>query len=143
LVYDGKDNNLSVYGRLYTWYVATDSRNICPDGWHVPSKTEWTTLVDYNGGMAPAGLKLREAGTSHFYSNTDATNESGFTALPGGARILDGTFWGLGHAGVFWTNGPIISGNLSYTVVIYGDRANIGYSLHGFYNAHSIRCIKD
>jgi uncharacterized protein (TIGR02145 family) len=142
-VYNGNDNNLSVYGRLYTGYVATDSRNICPDGWHVPSKTEWMTLVDYNGGMAVAGLKLKEAGTSHYYPNMDATNESGFTALPGGSRIYDGTFWGSGHAGVFWTIAPIISVNSCYTVVIYGDRANIDYSLQGFYNGESIRCIKD
>ena len=141
-VYDGNDNNLSLNGRLYTWYVATDSRNICPAGWHVPSKTEWMTLVDYDGGMAVAGLKLREAGTSHWYPNTDATNESGFTALPGGSRLPDGSFWGSGHAGVFWTITPTVSVNYSWTVVIYGDRANIDYTSQGLVSGQSIRCIK-
>jgi uncharacterized protein (TIGR02145 family) len=98
-------NNIAVYGRLYNGYAVSDSRNIAPAGWHVPSDAEWQTLVDYLGGDAVAGDKLKEAGTTHWCSlNTGATNESGFTALPGGYRYVSGTYYGLGLCADFWSS---------------------------------------
>jgi len=89
---------------LYNWYAVTDSRNIAPAGWHVPSDAEWQTLVDYLGGDAVAGGKMKEAGYSHWQSpNTGATNERGFTALPGGSRYHDGSFYGMGYSTYFWS----------------------------------------
>jgi uncharacterized protein (TIGR02145 family) len=77
------DNYSAVYRLLYNWYAVSDSRNICPTGWHLHSQAEWTTLTTYLGGETSAGGKLKEMGTSHrIYPNTDATNECGFTALP-------------------------------------------------------------
>ncbi|MFZ3064200.1 MAG: fibrobacter succinogenes major paralogous domain-containing protein, partial [Nitrospirota bacterium] len=78
--YGGNINNAAVYGRLYTWYAATDSRGLCPTGWHVPTNAEWTTLTDYLG--TDPGGKMKEAGTAHWTTpNTGADNSSGFTAL--------------------------------------------------------------
>ena len=75
------------YGLLYNWYAASDA-NFATSGWHVPSYTEWTTLITYLGGSSVAGGKLKETGTVHWASpNTGATNESGFTGLPGGYRV--------------------------------------------------------
>ena len=94
--YNNDINNVATYGRLYNWYAVTDSRNIAPAGWHVPSDAEWKQLEMYLGmsqSEADAtgwrgtdeGGKLKEVGTMHWNSpNTGATNESGFTALPGG-----------------------------------------------------------
>ena len=102
--YAGNDSNVATYGRLYTWYAATDKRNICPVGWHVPTKVEWDILINYLGGEKAAQGKLKEAGTKHWNSpNTDATNESGFTALPGGNRWPNGRFLGLGDFTHWWT----------------------------------------
>jgi len=93
-------NNVTTYGRLYTWYTVIDSRNVCPDGWHVPTDTEWTTLTDYLGGTSVAGGKLKETGTTHWTTpNTGATNETGFTALPGGYRSNNGAFLCIGIYG--------------------------------------------
>ena len=81
--YNGNEDKVATYGRLYTWYVITDTRNICPTGWHVPSDAEWLTLENYLGGYAIAGGKLKEIGTTHWVTpNYMATNETGFTALP-------------------------------------------------------------
>lgn len=78
--------NKSTYGALYNWY-AINTGNLCPTGWHVPLSTEWTILINYLGGEASAGGKLKEAGLSHWATpNTGATNQSGFTALPAGVR---------------------------------------------------------
>jgi uncharacterized protein (TIGR02145 family) len=137
------ENNVSTYGRLYTWNVVVDSRGICPAGWHVPSETEWITLVDYLGGEAVAGSKLKETGNNHWDYNSDATNESGFTALPGGTRFSDGRFWGANHAGVFWNTTPYINPLVSRVIVIYGDRPNIDYHTQKKESGQSIRCIKD
>jgi uncharacterized protein (TIGR02145 family) len=102
--YAGDENNVVTYGRLYTWFAATDSRNIAPTVWHVPTDAEWTTLANFLGGKNAAQGKLKEAGTIHWNGpNTDATNESGFTAIPGGNRWDKGKFIGLGDFAHWWT----------------------------------------
>src|SRR5690554_4182629 len=94
-------DNYATYGVLYNW---TAAMNACPDGWHLPSDAEWTELTDYLGGESVAGGKLKETGTTHWASpNTGATNETGFTALPGGYRNNTGTFHGIGYYGYWWS----------------------------------------
>jgi uncharacterized protein (TIGR02145 family) len=94
----------SRYGHLYNWYAVSDSRNIAPIGWHIPTDAEWTTLTTYLGGESVAGGKLKCVGYSDWGSpNTGATNETGFNALPGGLRGYDGTFSNLGFYGNWWS----------------------------------------
>ena len=118
-------------------------QGVCPAGWHVPSDAEWTELTDYLGGTSVAGGKLKETGTTHWASpNTGATNETGFTALPGGARDTDGRFYDIGYDGVWWsatesnaTSAWIRFMNWSYSVVIRLDVSKkVGYS---------VRCVRD
>ncbi|MBN2413214.1 fibrobacter succinogenes major paralogous domain-containing protein [candidate division KSB1 bacterium] len=103
---DNSDSNAAVFGALYNWYAVDDSRNIAPDGWHVPTDNDWQILVDFLGGDAIAGGKLKEAGTAHWLSpNTGATNESGFTARAGGLRSsFDGGFVYKGTFANFWSS---------------------------------------
>ena len=103
--YSGEDANASVYGKLYTYYTVTDARRVCPTGWHIPSDAEWTTLVTTLGGYQVAGSRLKEYGNEHWLApyNTDATNESCFTALPGGYRDLNGTFYLLQNDAYWWS----------------------------------------
>ncbi|NCC87809.1 MAG: hypothetical protein EOM05_08075, partial [Clostridia bacterium] len=109
-------SNYNTYGVLYNWPAAmagslsstsnpSDVKGVCPAGWHVPSDAEWTELTDYLGGEGVAGGKLKETGTTHWSSpNSDATNETGFTALPGGL-LLDWSdmFFYIGEDGAWWT----------------------------------------
>lgn len=135
------DTYKAAYGNLYNWYAVSTGK-LCPTGWHVPTDAEWTTLTTYWGGENVAGGKLKEEGTIHWKSpNTEATNESGFSALPGGCRVYHGTFLGLGSYGGWWS----ASGHAEYA----WDRI-IGYdysSVHryGFHKqgGWSVRCIKD
>lgn len=93
----------NTYGALYNWY-AVNTRKLCPLCWHVPSDEEWTTLATYLGGASVAGGKLKETDTTHWKSpNTEATNESGFTALPGGYRNQVGAFFNLVYQGRWWS----------------------------------------
>src|SRR5690554_4596063 len=106
--YDGTDvtaakatANYTTYGVLYNWPAAM---NACPTGWHLPSDAEWTELTDYLGGEGVAGGKLKEIGTTHWNTpNTNATNETGFTALPGGGRNYGGSFNDVGSYGGWWS----------------------------------------
>jgi uncharacterized protein (TIGR02145 family) len=92
------------YGALYNWYAASTGK-LCPTGWHVPSDTEWATLENYLGGKPVAGGKLKETGTTHWLSpNTGATNETGFTGLPGGVRGDNTPFFSaIGQIGWWWS----------------------------------------
>jgi len=99
--YDNDISNKTTYGALYNWYTVNTGK-LCPTGWHVPSDEEWTILTNYLGSMA--GGRMRETGTTHWNSpNTDATNDSKFTALPGGDRSNNGTFGSIGFDGYWWS----------------------------------------
>lgn len=101
--YDGDNNNSDIYGKLYTWSAIADNRNVCPAGWHVPADSEWTVLTDFLGGEGVAGGKLKETGFKHWNDpNTEASNQSGFYALPGGYRS-GGDFYFLGNYGTWWS----------------------------------------
>lgn len=144
--YLGSDSNVDTYGRLYTWFAVTDSRNVCPTGWHVPSEAEWTVLVNFLGGWDVAGGKLKESGLTHWSSpNTGAVNSIGFNALPAGYRYGRATLFDyLKTVGYWWTtterpnytNGYRRLGTYYTSQGIYVDDSepNIGFS---------IRCIKD
>ena len=95
----------ATYGKLYNWYAVNDPRGLAPDGWHVPSDGEWTTLTDCLGGVDVAGGKMKEIGTSHWQSpNTGATNSSQFNALPGGDRdFSNGNYQSVNLAALFWS----------------------------------------
>jgi uncharacterized protein (TIGR02145 family) len=141
--YDGKESNVALYGRLYTWYTVTDSRGVCPTGWHVPTDEEWITLTTYLGGEAVAGGKLKETGTNHWISpNTGATNETGFTALPGGYRQYYGTFYAIGYGGIWWSVTDSTALKALYRYVDY----NTSSTFRLDYPKHcglSVRCVKD
>jgi len=146
--------NKATYGALYTWAAAMNGaastttnpsgiQGVCPTSWHLPSDAEWRVLTDYLGGESVAGGKLKEAGTMHWISpNTDATNETGFTALPGGGRYSSGTFNNIGYYGLWWSATEDDS-DYAWLRLMYYNNGGVGrYSLSkevGF----SVRCVRD
>ncbi len=140
---DNDANNTVTYGKLYNWFAVTDSRNIAPVGWHVPSDAEWTTLMTYLGGESGAGSKLKEAGTTHWQiTNTGATNETGFMALPAGFRDREGNWGGIGWSGSFWSATERDSGSawrrqLDKTSIAVDKNSDMKHA------GSSVRCIKD
>lgn len=137
-------NNANPYGRLYNWYAVNDSRYIAPSGWHVPTEAEWTILANYLGGESVAAGKLKEAGLTHWRSpNTDATNSSGFTALPAGTRDYAGSFDLFGTRGVYWSSNQYDNAN-AYLRNFYYDNSDVFKGgIYYFKNlGNSVRCIK-
>ncbi len=130
------------YGYLYNFYAASDPRSVCPYGWHVPSLTEWRTLVDFAGGENVAPTKLREPGTAEWSYNTNADNSTGFTALGGGIRLSYGPYWGYQGSATFWSTTSFASDTQykyamrmsSYIVEWQTDSKTAGFS---------IRCLKN
>jgi uncharacterized protein (TIGR02145 family) len=140
---DNNAVNAATYGHLYNWYAVNDSRNLCPKGWHVPTDDEWAILIEYLGGEDVAGGKLKEAGTVHWQSpNTGATNESGFTGLPGGCRRHDGPFHYFSYYGFWWTSTKIDSQYIWYRSQVYD---NPGFFRNHYGRAYgcSVRCVRD
>lgn len=99
--YKGDGND--IIGALYNWYAVKDARMLAPLGWHIPSDEEWKTLIGYLGGETLSGSKLKESGPAHWGGDIYSTNESGFTALPGGIRDHSG-FNFMNANAFFWTS---------------------------------------
>ncbi len=154
-IYNNDAANNTTYGKLYNWYAVSDSRNLCPVGWHVPSDAEWKTLeislgmsasdADLSGVRGSAqnvGGKLKSTSTLWNAPNTGATNESGFSGLPGRNRGSNGTYGNVGNYGFWW------SSTEDSTALAWGRDLNYsdGSSYRDNYNKRngfSVRCLRD
>jgi uncharacterized protein (TIGR02145 family) len=156
--YDGDDiyeaiasPNYITYGTLYNWPAAmagsssstanpSGIQGICPTGWHLPSISEWDQLSTFLGEMA--GGKLKEAGTTHWTDpNVGATNESGFTALPGGA-LYYGTFDGLGLYGYWWSSSDLVP-QIPYYRSLFNNISAFGIDTDMPEIGLAVRCVKN
>ncbi len=132
--------NYSTYGVLYNWPASLIT---CPEGWHLPSDPEWTSMIDYLGGLEIAGGKLKETGTSHWtYPNTGASNSSGFSGLPGGYRHNAGIFCGLGGVGMWWSSTEGSASWNSYHFFINHDYSKVIRVDAMRFLGNSVRCIR-
>jgi uncharacterized protein (TIGR02145 family) len=141
-IYNDNASNIETYGKLYNWYAVVDSRNLCPLGWHVPSDGEWATLENYLGGASVAGGKLKSTSSLWTSPNTGATNESGFSGLPGGLRNYDGNYYLIGNDGYWWSSPENSSSFAWYQGLSYDNSSSYRYydqEQSGF----SVRCLKD
>ncbi len=142
-IYNNDNANDAIYGKLYNWYAVADNRGLCPNGWHVPTDAEWTTVTNYLGGESVAGGKMKATGTTYWNNPiTSATTESGFSALPGGCRINFGNFINIRDNAFFWS----ATENNSFSAFFRNLNSSTGNVFRddlikrfGF----SVRCIKD
>ena len=155
--YNNDVNNVAIYGRLYNWYAVDTSLNIAPSGWHVPTDAEWKQLEMYLG-MSQAGAdmlgwrgtveggKMKETGTTHWNSpNTGATNESGFSALPGGFRSRIGSYVLMGAYVYFWSSTESTEDDSSYAWYreLYYDFSAVYRGYNYMHSGFSVRCVRD
>jgi len=153
--YDNDDSNTDTYGSMYNWHAVNDSRNIAPEGWHVPTDEEWKELEVYLGMSqsqadslilrgTDEGGKMKETGTAHWQSpNTGATNESGFSALPGSWRdAYDGTYNHLGYMALFWSSTENTS-FFAWFRVLYYSNSEVNRNFRSKSYGMSVRCVRD
>ena len=149
--YNNNSSSGTTYGKLYNWYAVagihdadpnTPNKVLAPTGWHLPTDAEWTTLTNTLGGTTVAGGKLKATGTSLWDTpNTDATNSSGFSGLPGG-RNGNGTFSNVGGYGNWWSSSQYGSTYAWIRFLYYSN----GYAYRDYYNklyGFSVRCLRD
>ena len=132
--------NGETFGKLYNWYAVNDPRGLAPEGWHIPTDTEWTQLSDYLGGKDVAGKKMKS--TSGWNNKGNGTNESGFNGLPGGYRGSDGTFGGQGDNGDWWSASETSTGHAGSRGL---DRSGDFLGRYGYDKGKgfSVRCLRD
>ncbi len=140
-IYGGSNVNNTNYGKLYNWYAVNDSRGLCPTGWHVPTTIEWSTLENYLGGTSVAAGKLKTVDGWNT-PNLGATNESGFTGLPGGYRFTDGTYWYNLQIAQWWTS-TNANTTIAHASRLYYQNEGVINSTYDKKIGSSVRCLKD
>ena len=156
--YNNDADNGAIYHKLYNWYavmgIATAEsatpttaqiaarKQLAPQGWHIPTDAEWTTLSTFLGG--DEGGKMKTTGTTDWPSpNTSATNQSGFSGLPGGFRFNDGTFYNVGFNGHWWSATQDGSVSLAWYRYLGYNSGILGRGSWHLRNGYSVRCLRD
>ena len=144
--YDNDIANKDIYGALYNWYTL-QSGKLCPTGWHVPTDGDWTTLSDYLGGPHVAGGKLKEAGTAHWKGPNSATNDYGFTGLPGGYRHptvgeFGGNFYNITGLGFWWSSTEASTTNAFVRIMGWDNTSVSPQTASSLTTGCSVRCLK-
>jgi uncharacterized protein (TIGR02145 family) len=155
--YDGNESNVAIYGRLYTWYTATDSRKICPKGWHLPTDAEWITLTDYltnnsygydvsgkfiGKSMAFTSGWMTDAIAGNVGNDQMTNNKSGFSAFAGGYRYGNGSFNGSGSYGYWWSSTELYATTAWYRSMSYY-RNDMYRDSSSKQNGISVRCLRN
>ncbi len=144
------------YGKLYNFMAVTDSRQLCPTGWHVPSNDEWTTLMrsidpfsnpfqgnsGFTGGMMKSKGTLQTGDGLWMFPNTEASNGSGFSAVPNAKRSQAGDFTQLGFDAYWWSSSENNILNANGRAVFYGLGICVPVSLNKR-SGLAVRCVKD
>ena len=147
-IYNNEPVNDGLYGKLYNNYSVTDSRGLCPIGWHVPSEGEWDALVGHVGGYFVAGGSLKSMATQPTLGgwtlpNIGATNSSGFTALPGGVRSHIGEFYAMLNSGCWWSLTPSSIWPSSFVIGIGSHSGGASWGYNSKECGFSVRCLKN
>jgi uncharacterized protein (TIGR02145 family) len=139
--YNFDSKNGEKYGKLYNWYAVNDPRGLAPEGWHVPTDSEWKKLSNHLGGDTISGLKLKS--DIGWDENGNGTNEALFNGSPAGVIWTYGTFEGIGNYGVFWSSieseDPMYV--ITYTLNIGNNFLNKSEDEKGM--GFSVRCIRN
>jgi uncharacterized protein (TIGR02145 family) len=141
--YENNPENGKIYGKLYNWYAISDERGLAPEGWHVPTNSDWRTLVKNLKGVDIAGSKLK---SQTDWKSRKGTNDIGFTAIPSGCRDAEGKFKDLGVTGVWWSNSVPVDVKPSdkiYTVKLSDNSIEVSYGQSDKGAGYSVRCEKD
>ncbi len=142
--YDNDSLYANPYGAMYNYYVVSTNK-LCPVGWHVPANDDWTQLTDFLGGVTVAGGKLKEAGITHWDSpNADATNESGFTAVPAGYRSCTyGVWFSMGQDATWWSSSRYDNSSAWCRAITLYNTSDVQAFPNDDGYGTSVRCIKD
>jgi uncharacterized protein (TIGR02145 family) len=138
--YSNNDSYGKQFGKLYNWYAVNDRRGLAPDGWYIPTETDWNRLILSLGGEKIAGRKMKTKTGWDFYG-LPGSNSSKFTGYPCGFRNVNGSFAGRGKEGLWWSSSPSGIGIVRLRLLSNTDEAllrNDGRPDSALY----VRCVK-
>jgi|WetSurMetagenome_2_1015567.scaffolds.fasta_scaffold04561_4 uncharacterized protein (TIGR02145 family) len=136
--YNNDPANGPKYGKLYNWYAVNDPRELAPVGWVLSDDPDWAQLTYYSGGLEVAGGKLKSV--RGWSDGNNGTNEIGFSGIPGGYRVENGTFLNLGSIGIWWsTTESKTSTAIDHYLSL---NRSIGRSSSPKQRGESVRCIR-
>jgi len=138
--YDNDESNGTKYGKLYNWYAVNDPRGLAPEGYHIPNNAELIELTDSLGHENVAGTKMKSI--SGWYESANGNNSSGFSALPGGYRYINGSFSDIGKVGNWWSSSEGDTSNAISRFLNYYNADVFNYNSDKK-NGFSVRCLKD
>ena len=138
--YDNDESNGTKYGKLYNWYAVNDPRGLAPEGYHIPSNKELTELTDNLGRENVAGVKMKSS--NGWYESGNGNNSSGFSALPGGFRYINGSFSDIAKVGNWWSSSESDTSNAVSRFLNYYNADVFNYNSDK-QNGFSVRCLKD
>jgi len=147
--YDNDPENGKIYGKLYNWFAVNDSRGLAPEGYHVPTDEEWTSLVEFLG-ISNGGWKLKSVddywGLYKGFEGEDqpgnGDNSYGFTALPGGVRWYDGGNICIGYSAEFWSATEVDTCE-AWQLSLFREYSDLDWRSSFKQEGLSVRCIKD
>lgn len=131
----------TIYGKLYNFYAVNDPRGLAPEGWHIPSDSEWTQTENFLGEYLIAAGKIK-ALTFWEYPNKGATNETNFSALPSGLRYDTGEFNFINEFCYFWTSAVFDSNTAFARLLSYKNTVIFRFSNY-MKDGYAVRCIKN
>jgi uncharacterized protein (TIGR02145 family) len=145
--------NCTKYGRLYNWATAMANsassaanpsgvRGVCPTGWHIPSNAEWEMLGNFAGGSNATKLKATSGWNDYYGQSGNGTDSFGFSALPGGYGISDGSFDYAGYYGLWWSATENYGYNAYIRSMIYDNELARWY-FNFKSDLFSVRCLQD
>lgn len=155
--YNNDENNCNKFGRLYTWAAAVGKsesecgydhlcslpseniQGVCPNGWHLPSKTEYENLITAVGGLSTVGNELK---STFGWNNGNGADSFGFSALPAGYRFDYGVFSNRGNCTSFWSASEGFS-NGAYNMDLYCLLNDVQVYYYSKGHAFSVRCLQD
>jgi uncharacterized protein (TIGR02145 family) len=136
--YENKTKNGISYGKLYNWYAINDPRGLAPEGYHIPSDTEWTFLTDYLGTEPGKKMKSQDG----WATGDNGNNKSGFSGLPGGFRFSDGSFHAVRKLSDWWSSTEVNTNNAMDRNLYFNSRS-VGRSGNAKNCGFTVRCLKD
>ena len=140
--YNNNSQNDSTYGKLYNWHAASDLRNVCPTGWHVPTDAEWTVLNDYLAVNGHSGMEGTTLKSTSGWSRNNGTDDYGWFGLPGGYRNNDGVFYFIANVGSWWSSSEGKTNNSWYRLLNYNND-KVYRNSFSMRNGFSVRCLRN
>jgi uncharacterized protein (TIGR02145 family) len=142
--YNNDSSNSNIYGKLYNWHAINDPRGLAPIGWRIPDSKEWQELINYLGGEAIAGGKMKIMNTDIWQEVIESSsNSSEFSGYPNGYRDDYGNFNLFGNNGYWWSSTEYEQSEMAFSLKISANFTGAYFGTIKKKYGLAVRCLRD